>query len=156
MSNQQGQLAQVFDLPQIEAPKPMDVEVTIVESKDITILGNKELSPRIEDSDYIRTELKELVQTTKDALDLAIATQVNDSDPKAAEAVAKLATTLATSLKTLIELNSKESDKEIKIRELENRQQGETKPPVQNIQNNLIVSTVDLIEMILNKKKELT
>lgn len=160
LSLPQGRLDDVFDLPPIESSKVINGEIVVVENHDVQVSNSSktnELSSKIEDSKFIRDELKSLIEITKDALDSALMTAQNDPDPKAMEAASKVISTLTASLVALTNLNKIESDRELKLKDMSMKETKPAKPAeVTNIQNNLIVSdTASIIEMIMNKNKEL-
>jgi hypothetical protein len=90
----------------------------------------------------------------KEALEVAVMNQVNDSDSRASEAVSKLASSLVQVLAAITTLSKIESDKELKLHEM--NKTGKEPTTTVNIQNNLILSTSELIDQILNKTKKLT
>jgi hypothetical protein len=101
---------------------------------------------KLEDSSYIRDTLRALIDSTKDALDVALTVQEEDPSSRNTEAVSKMADSVSKCLATLITLNKTEKDEEFRNRE-------ET-PKVVN--NNLIVmSTQELISTIMNQTKQL-
>lgn len=123
-------------------------ELVVQPSQELTVIQSEVVSNKLEDSDYIRTELKTLVEKTKDALDAALDVQSEIPDPKNTEAVSKMADSVSKMLDTLIKLNKAEKDEEFRNREKE------VAPKVVN--NNLIVMTTqELINKILNQTKQL-
>lgn len=158
MLNQLGKLNEVFNLPQIENSTVTELtgELVTIPEKPLEVQSEVEpvIEKKIEDSDYIRTTLKDIIESTQLALELALINQQNDTDPKASDAVAKLAATLAQTLKTLIDLSKVESDKELEMKKMKDK---ETKGPEKVVTNNnlIVTDTASLIEMILNKKKEI-
>jgi hypothetical protein len=128
-------------------------EFTVEGTKDI-ITTNPNNVPvivengKLDDSDYIRTNLKELVDSTKNALDLALEIQAEDpTNFKNTEAVAKMADSVAKALGNLIHLNKTEKDEKYRSNVSED-------PKIVN--NNLVITTTeDLINKIMLQVKHI-
>ncbi len=148
MKVQAEKLEEFFNLP----PTSQIIEGEFTsESKDITVATNSNISVtinKLDDSDYIRTNLKELADKTQEALDLALQIQAEDpTNSKNTEAVAKMADAVAKALSNLIHLNKAEKDEQFRSKEIET-------PKVVN--NNLtIMTTEDLISKIIAQTKQL-
>jgi hypothetical protein len=138
-----SKLEEVFNLsPQIiEGEFSSDSKDVMVVPKQVPIAFGK-----LEDSDYIRKNLKELADSTKDALDLALTIQQDDPNARNTEAVAKMADAVAKALGNLIQLNKTEKDEEFRAKPEE--------PKIVN--NNLtIMTTEEIIAKIINQTKQL-
>ena len=120
------------DVPQLLLPAPVPANVPV----------------KLEDSDYIRTKLKSLVDNTKDALDVALMVQEEiPFNSNNTMAIAKMADSISKCLETLMKLNKAEKDEEARAKEIET-------PKVVN-QNLIVLSTQDLISKILEQIKYL-
>ena len=118
-------------------------DIVIAQPQPVQVILN---SVKLEDSDYIRRNLKELADSTKDALDIALSIQADDPNAKNTEAVAKMADAVAKALSNLIQLNKTEKDEEFRAKPEE--------PKIVN--NNLVVMTTeDIIAKIINQTKQL-
>ena len=136
-----SKIEEVFDLA------PLVIEGEIVEIKTANLPEViKTAKPKLDDSDYLRTNLKELAESTKDALDLALQQQADDPNARNTEAVAKIADAVAKVLGNLITLNKVEKDEEHKA--------APKQAPIVN--NNLtIMTTEEMIGRIINQTKKL-
>lgn len=136
--------------------KIVDAEYTVEEGKSLTVISTDnaltKLTPtnngKLDDSNFIRDTLKDLVDKTKEALDVALMIQEENPDYKNSEAVSKIADSVSKGLGVLIQLNKTE-----KVEAYRNR---ETEEQPKTVNNNLIVMTTqELIEKILNQTKQL-
>ena len=132
--------------------KPLVIKGDFTSSLDdkqvITVQDTQIGNPvKLDDSDYIRKNLKELADSTKDALDLALQMQLDDPNARNTEAVAKMADAVAKALGNLIHLNKTEKDEAYRSKEPEGPK---------TVNNNIIVTTTeDLISKIISQTKRL-
>jgi hypothetical protein len=118
-----------------------DTDIVKSESAPVPVISSK-----LEDSEFIRVNLKELATSTKDALDLALQVQSDDPSARNTEAVAKMADAVAKMLSNLIHLNKTEKDEEFRAKP--------APTPVIN-QNLTIMTTEEMISRIINQTKQL-
>jgi len=109
-----------------------------------------EINHRVDSSDFLKTELRNLVTVTKDALDTALLIQQEDPTSRNTEAVSKMADSVAKVLTTLAGLEQAEKGFEFKTADINSKNQ-----PVQITNNNLVIATSDLIaQIVANSKKQ--
>lgn len=143
-------LEKVFNLP--PSSQVIEGEFT-VENTNVEVIKDKSVevqkpNVKLDDSEFIRKNLKDLTENTKLALDLALQIQAEEPNFRNTEAVAKMADAVSKTLGNLIHLNKIEKDEEYRAKEPE-----ETGPKVVN--NTLIMTTEKLIEKIMSQTKQL-
>lgn len=141
-----NKLEEVFNLSPLVIEGEYTVEgreLTTTKSNVPTIVAE---SGKLDDSEYIRRNLKELADSTQGALELALQMQSDDPNARNTEAVAKMADAVAKALGNLTHLNKTEKDELYR---------SEPQAP-QVINNNLtIMTTEEIIAKIINQTKQL-
>lgn len=146
-------LDEVFDLdsPNIELlPAEGSEHHDIVESNEGDNLPQT-IQGEVSDSQFIRNEIKDLIERSKEALTSAIEAQNEEETPKRSEAIAALADSINKNIESLMKLNKLEVDINAK-KAKEVKKTGNV--PQNMTQNNVIITTSnDMIQDIVNKIK---
>ena len=140
-------LDEVFD---VEEETNIDLPTSVDGDDSIAVLDDdvgREVNPtkaKLEDSDYIRKELKDLVAMAKSAMDTALAAQEEEANTWTTRSVMDLVATVNTTLQGLLQLNKVEEEIALK--------KGDHKPQQPHVAANVIITTTaDLIEQITDK-----
>lgn len=136
-------LNDTFNIDPIEIIKKEEMEIVEISPT------SGELDHTVDDSKRIRKDLKQTLKKAQEALDVALREQATSGHPKQSEVIAKLIDSIAKLTQASIEINYKEKEFELVLNK--NRSQ-----PKSITNNNLIVTTSDLLDKILTKKKELS
>lgn len=144
-------LEEVFNTE--KTPKFDELEGTIEKTPEVTLPVKKEESmeekilPTLEDSDYLRTQLKLLIKRSQSALDVIVDSVQESEIVRGApfEAIAKLTDAIAKAISKLTELSSKEKDNEYKGKHGE----------IGTINNNLYLGTAEVLKLIGDNKRAL-
>ena len=142
-------IEKAFNLAPIEESNVIEGEVVPYAGEEVT-----ELTPvpntaptKLEDSDFVKKELRDLVELTKEALDTAVMVQQEDPSSRNAEAVAKMADTVVKVLNSITQLNKMDSD--------EKNRKKTSEASVTNVTNNTIITTTsDLITSIVREARK--
>jgi len=105
----------------------------------------EEISHKLDDSEYLRNNSKEAIDTMISLLNSAAEEAVANPLPEMFDSVSKLSTSVAKVLKELRELSTTEKDNEYKTYIPEEPKQEEI------VNNNLILTTADLFDRIAKK-----
>jgi hypothetical protein len=135
-----------FNMEEIRPEKVIDgKELVVIQAQPVA--EEPIISHRIDSSESLKRELRELIDVTKEALDTALLLQQEDPTSRNTEAVAKMADTVAKALQGLIALEQAEKGFEFKAQEV-------NRPAPKVTNNNLIVTTSDLIQKIVDNAKK--
>ena len=143
-------LDEVFDAEIVEeettdmVPESIDGDDSVLVCDDNEI-GELVPSKKLEDSDYIRQELKGMVDKAKDALETALSSQEEEANTWTTNSVATLVATVNNTLNGLLALNKVEEEIQIK----KGKKSDPNHPTV--AANVIIATTDDLIEKITQK-----
>jgi len=107
----------------------------------------------LSDSEYIRQEMKNLIEKTKEALDEAIEEQASDAKARNSEVISVLAETTKNCLSELIHLNKIES--ELKLKQNNNKPLDPTSLNKVVNTNILIATTDEIIQRSLEKMQSM-
>lgn len=121
------------------------------EEGEIVIAQSTELSHQLDDTKQLKKSIKKTLKKAHDALDIIMTEQATmPANTKSTEALAKLIDSIAKLTQVSLDLNTREKEFEFKLKE---------KSSAQKVVNNNtlnIMGTSEVIEKILNRKKELT
>lgn len=124
-------------------PEIVSNEIIVAEDEPKGLTSDVEI-----DYNYVRQNLKELIETTKVATDSILQVASESDQPRAYEVVSEL-------IKTALEANAKltELQKQMQIIRKEKKKTGNTTVNAENVTNNTVmVSTKDLQEMLKSNK----
>ena len=140
-------LENIFNTEETKLPTTI-ISAEVVEDKEVFSSSiKKEIKPKLTDSAYIRKSLKTTLEKSQEALNLILdEVRLNVSNPRNIEVLSKLTDSISKLVGQLTELNSKEKDVEIKLDERENT---ELSKESNYTQNNLIISTNDVLDRIM-------
>jgi hypothetical protein len=118
-------------------------ELEIYEPEDID--KNKIVN---EDFDYIRSNLKEIIESTKDSVSTMASIAESTEAPRAFEVLGSL-------IKTMVEANRELLDIQVKLKNIKDKETTDKKGETKNINNTMFFgSTSELQKMIKEMNKE--
>lgn len=129
-----------------------ETKVEIIETvpSEIVELLEKKISHKLEDSTNIKSNLKDTLIKAQSALDSILDELTINPSSRNAEGVAKIIDSISKLSQTLIDINVKEKEHEIKLNS--DKKEDYSQSTITN--NTLIMSTEEILTKILEKKQE--